>query len=708
MLQKISVEELCRKLKPIFGKKIDDVYLKYAMAETREEKEDITHMLSALYNKNLNELLANKVLLEPPPKESMDGDYPLATVSYAGKKLFPFSLREQDWPRHVCITGMSGSGKTTLAFNIITNFIKNDKPFLVFDWKKSFRPLLLASSDVMCFTIGEESVSNLFKININQPPKGIDPKEWINVLCDLLVEAFFASYGVHKVLLETLDSAFKEWGVYEGSENYPTWNHIKWYLEEKFNKTKGREAGWLESALRIASVLTFGNFGKVCNYKEKDGLSVEDLLNKKVILELNSLSNIEKKFFCDFVLTYIYKLKKARQKNLSGKFDYAILVDEAHNIFLKGSPHFTQESVTDMIYREMREYGISLICLDQHISKLSDTVKGNSACNIAFQQQLSPDIFDISGLMQLMEQKQFFSILPVGSAIVKLSERYPYPFLIEVSPVKLRESVVDDSAVKDRAKFHLMGIGVEKGVDEDFNRKLIGEKAVKVIDSYNEKLSFEEEPVTEPDVSLNEPSYPENFSPISFTYENPEKEIETQDSNEVEGNFGDKEKNFLTPVQKVLYEFVKKSLNQGKRLREIEDLLEAYKKEGSYTFEDVGLVINHALKLQFERSKSPKLVTPIERRKVYKQADIVNDNNSEEKPALNMDLTNEQKMFLSFLQNNNNQDYGTVDIYKKLGLSSRKGNKIKNELVDKNFIIIEEKKNDTGWKKIIKLSPSLH
>ena len=29
-----------------------------------------------------------------------------------------------------------------------------------------------------------------------------------------------------------------------------------------------------------------------------------------------------------------------------------------------------------MIYRELREYGISLICLDQHISKLSDTVKG--------------------------------------------------------------------------------------------------------------------------------------------------------------------------------------------------------------------------------------------------------------------------------------------------------------------------------------------
>jgi len=308
----LSVEEMVNKLRPIFGTKIDDVYLKYSMADSMEEKNEIAQILSLLYYKNLSKLLDKKVLLEPPKKEDVEGAYPLATVSYAGKSLYPFALREQDWPRHVCVTGMSGSGKTTLAFHIVDNFIKKGKPFLIFDWKKSFRPLTLSSSDMMCFTIGKDSVSNLFKMNINQPPKGISPKEWINVLCDLLTESFFVSYGVHKVLLETLDEAFKEWGIYTGSENYPTWNHIKWRLEEKMNKVKGREAGWLESALRIATVLTFGDFGKICNYKGEDSFTVEELLDKKVIFELNALGNIEKKFFCEFVLTYIYKLRKAR------------------------------------------------------------------------------------------------------------------------------------------------------------------------------------------------------------------------------------------------------------------------------------------------------------------------------------------------------------------------------------------------------------
>ena len=263
---KLIIEEICNKLKPVFGEKIDKVYLKYAMAENREEREEIEHILRALYHKHLTQLLDKAVLLEPPAQKDVEGDYPLGIVSYANKQLCTFALREQDWPRHVCISGMSGSGKTTLGFHVINNFIKQNKPFLIFDWKKSFRPLILADSKLMIFTIGEE-VSNLFKININVPPKGVAPKEWINVLADLLTESFSVSFGVHKVVLETLDEAFKEWGIYNGSQNYPTWHHIKWRLEEKAKLSRGRESTWFESALRIATVLSFGSFGNIVNYK---------------------------------------------------------------------------------------------------------------------------------------------------------------------------------------------------------------------------------------------------------------------------------------------------------------------------------------------------------------------------------------------------------------------------------------------------------
>jgi hypothetical protein len=659
MQQRISVEQLCNRLKPILGKRIDDIYLKYAMAESIEEREEIGHILNALYHKNLGELLDNKVLLEPP-KLKLDGDYFLGKISYAGQKISDFNLREQDWPRHVCISGMSGSGKTTLAINLVKNFINHDKPFLVFDWKKSFRPLILSDSEVLCFTVGDNSVSNLFKMNINEPPKGISPKEWINILCDLLVESFSASFGVHKVLLETLDDAFKQWGVYDGSDNYPTWENIKWYLEEKIEKTKGREAGWLESALRIASVLTFGNFGEVCNSKE-GGLSVEDVLDKKVILELNALSNIEKKFFCEFILTYIYKLKKANQKNVSGKFDHAIVVDEAHNIFLKSPTHFVKESVTDMVYREMREYGTSLICIDQHISKLSDTVKGNSACHIAFGQQLPQDIFDIAGIMQLKEEKQFFSMLPVGSAIVKLSERYTSPFLIEVTKDFLKDNIVSDDKIKSRAKAVLNGINFEKNTDEEFNKKLIPEQKSVEVKVHYDRVEVKPE--------------------IKF-----EKKIENSRFAREESKIENwKLENNLTEAENILLDFVNNQLEKGMSLIEIENILEENKTKGNYSSSSVAKVVNFALSRKLNFSE-------------------VISNNEKTYNYDNFALDNLQKMFLAFLRENKGKDYGTVEIYNNLNLSSRKGNKIKNELLEKNFIKIEEIKNDKGWKKIIRLA----
>lgn len=640
----LTVEEICDKLRPVFGKKIDEIYFQYTIADGREEREEIVHILNALYQKHLNQLLDKGVLLEPPRKEVIDGTYNLATISYAGKKLFPFTLREQDWPRHVCVTGMSGSGKTTFAFKIIESLRAHKKPFLIFDWKKSFRPLSAEDSTILTFTVGEEKVSNLFKTNINQPPKGVAPKEWINVLSDLLTESFSASFGVHKVILETLDEAFKEWGIYNGSENYPTWNHIKWRLEEKIEKVKGREAGWIESALRIATVMTFGEFGKTVNYKGDNSISAEELLDKKVVMELNSLGNIEKTFFCEFILTYIYKLKKAKQNQPSHSFDHAILVDEAHNIFLKKPTNFSNESTTDMIYREMREYGTCLICLDQHISKISDTVKGNSACHVAFQQQLPQDIQDISELMQLREKRHYFSQLPVGNAIVKLAERYTTPFLIEVPYVQMRERNVTNEDIKSRMHAMILSQDYEKKVDPEFNKSIEKPKSATIKKNKEIKKTTEEK--------------------IKFT---------STDN--------------LTETQHIIYDYIMAHLEAGIELEEIERILEKSKTQGNYTSSDIMAAVNLAFEKQLVKSKNPE------------NSEII-----QEVSTIDNSLTKDEQAFIEFLRENPKHTLSTTEVYQKIGLSARKGTNTKKALEDKGLIKIEEIKYDKGWKKIIRLN----
>ena len=672
MQRNISIEEICTKLKPILGNKIDELYFKYSLSDSLEEKNQILQILSVLYQKYLGKFLDKKILLEPPEKSLVQGEYELSKVIYANKELFPFALREKDWPRHVCISGMSGSGKTTLALNILQRFIEKDKNFLVFDWKKSFRSLINTDPSIMCFTVGNDLVSNLFKTNINRPPKGVSPKEWINTLCDLLTESFCVSFGVHKILLETLDEVFEGWGVYKGSPHYPNWQHVKKMLEIKGRESKGRESTWYESALRIASVLTFGDFGKVINYDGKKSLSVEDMFDKRIIFELNSLGNVEKKFFSEYILTYIYKLKKANSGRVEEGFNHAILVDEAHNIFLKNKTYFVSESVTDMIYREMREYGTCLICLDQHISKLSDTVKGNSACHIAFQQQLPQDVFDVSAIMQLGDKKEIFSQLPVGFAVVKLSERYTSPFLIKVPYTDLRNNIISDGKIKSKMDCVIQGIEVEKD-DPEFKEALVGEEKEYVIDVKENTLNKE----------------------IIINIETPEIPKEkTENILEIT-----KRTNNLTKTQEILYDFVCKQVLQGKSIKEAEKMLERELSKSLYKESDIFLAVNHFL--EKEMNKNSLNFTSFKKYKFPEEKDEEAQTSEILPASLN---SPEEERLVNFLMSNPSHKNSTVEIYKKIGVSSRKGNITKNKLLDKGIIKVNEERSPEGWKKIIKLN----
>jgi hypothetical protein len=625
----LSVEELCRKLRPVFGKKVDLLYLRYKLSDSMDKKREIEQALNALYHKNLNDSMLNeKVLLEPPAQEVIAGHYPLGMVTYAERDLYPFGLNEKEWPRHVCISGMSGSGKTTFAYQILGSFIAKKKPFLAFDWKKSFRPLMRVDKELLCFTIGNPNVANLFKININTPPKGVAPKEWLNILLDLIVESFSASYGVHKVLSEVMDRAFRQFGVYEGSGNYPTWYQIYDRLqlkESEAGKSKSRESEWLTSAMRIAHSLTFGSFGEAINHKGETAMTVEDLLDKQAIFELHALNNMEKKFFCEFILTYIYKYKKSNQMD-ANEFRHAIVVDEAHNIFLKDRPQFIRESVTDMVYREIREYGISLICLDQHISKLSDVVAGNSACNIAFQQVLPQDVYAVSGLMQLRHKQHYFSMLPVGHAIVKLAERFHTPFLIKVPKIALKDELVSDDYVRQRMKtlanFKRKSAAFQASCDQ---KRL--QRAVQRLDNV-----FRQSGVHVDD-GYSEIYVKKDKAPLANHF------------------------------QKHLSKRVGQLRSVGREKKEIKEQL---RQEG-YKQTDVRAALRH------------------------------NDVHHED-----IELSLDEKRFLSVLENQKNLK--TSEAYNHLNISARKGNDIKNSLLDKGLIAVDEVRDCRGWAKVLRLA----
>ena len=80
------------------------------------------------------------------------------------------------------------------------------------------------------------------------------------------------------------------------------------------------------------------------------------------------------------------------------------------------------------------------------------------------------------------------------------------------------------------------------------------------------------------------------------------------------------------------------------------------------------------------------------KRKIYKQ-DYTADNTS---------LSFDQQKLINYIKKYP-EYYGISSVYKQLNFSPRKGNKVKNELMDMGLATIEVKKSDKGWSKRIKL-----
>jgi len=86
------------------------------------------------------------------------GEYPLGWVTYSGKNLYEFGLRENEWIQHMAIL-VEAAGQDKPGIPDPHDLKNKGKPFLVFDWKRNYRDLLVLPEfqDVEVYTIGGTS-----------------------------------------------------------------------------------------------------------------------------------------------------------------------------------------------------------------------------------------------------------------------------------------------------------------------------------------------------------------------------------------------------------------------------------------------------------------------------------------------------------------------------------------------------------------------
>jgi hypothetical protein len=446
------VREICQKLKPIIGEQAERCWFAY-ISENDEGKEQIESYLELVAAQHLRSSLSSEEpAFLPPEADAAAGPYHLGTVSYNGRDLHPFGLREDEWTQHVGLFGRSGAGKTNLGFLIVRELLAKGKPVLIFDWKRNYRDLveLPGLEGLAVYTIGRSIAPLSFNPLI--PPPGTPPQTWLKKLIGVLAHAYLLGDGVMFLLQEAIDEVYRKAGVYAGTvARWPTLRDVQTALKKR--PAAGREAGWMSSALRALSSLCFGEMDVLLNQGHDD---LGALLGRPAILELDALAQSDKVFFAQAVLLWIHHRRMVEP--IRETFKHAILLEEAHHVLSDERASLVGgQSVMEITFREIREFGEAMIILDQHPSQISVPALGNTYCTICFNLKHRTDVSAMSQAMLLQEdEKAALADLQIGEAVVRLQGRSMKPFLLKVPAFTIRKGAMTDV----RVMHHMTRLGL--------------------------------------------------------------------------------------------------------------------------------------------------------------------------------------------------------------------------------------------------------
>jgi energy-coupling factor transporter ATP-binding protein EcfA2 len=431
-------------LKPVLGKKIDRLWLAYLSESDPAGKADIEQTLELLATKHLDKNYEPDRSPFPPPaqKFAQSGDIRVGNICYAGNEMYPFLLKSVRLKEHILIAGRSGSGKTNLTFVLMEGIMTRGIKVLALDWKRGYRDLVSRHPELRVYTIGRSIAP--FRFNPLIPPSGCEPHLWIKLIVDVIASAYLGGEGVISLLVAGLDHLYSEAGIFDRQHTrWPMIHDLLAWLRTA--KLKGRAAMWQASAERILLAMTYGEFGAVLN--TQDNSHVAGLLDHNVVLEMDGLSSASDRVMFSEALTlylYRYRLAQGPQKKLSN----VIILEEAHNLLLQKSNE-SKESVLETSIRMVRQYGLGYVFVDQSASLLSKVAFANSYATIALSQKLRSDVQAIASAMNLTdEQKQALNTLPIGSAVIRLADEHPEPFLVRIPLCSVQEGCISDTVIK--------------------------------------------------------------------------------------------------------------------------------------------------------------------------------------------------------------------------------------------------------------------
>ena len=424
----MHIHKIAQKLQPLMPHRVAQWIRNMELAEPDMkaliEKQIITTAYTHLGD------FHNKILLSLPPEKIAKGMINLGTILYDREK-YPFGISPTELMQNMAILGRSGAGKTNVTFHILAQLIDREIPFVFLDWKRTVRHLIPNFENKLNIYTPGRALSP-FPFNPFVVPPGIESNVYVNQVVDVMSHAFTLGDGSRSLLRKAIAT------LYQQDNLCPTVKEIIGQIDKVPHS--GRMGAWKVTAMRALESLEFSDISS------KDRISQEQLtrklLHENTVIELDALAQESKQFLIPLLCLWLYyvRLKSPDREKLS----LVIFLEEAHHVLHKRS-QTANETVLEMLFRQCRELGIGIIVIDQHPHLLSPAALGNTYTTICLNQKDPSDINKAAAVSLLdTDEKNYFSMLPVGQAIIKLQDRWMRPFLVQFPLMNINKGAITD------------------------------------------------------------------------------------------------------------------------------------------------------------------------------------------------------------------------------------------------------------------------